>query len=481
MEAQKNGPADTQPTREQENRNTNTNMVPTVESSSVAQDAEPQGISADTAEGDQPYPIYGPGDDPTCPGGFMEALIDWIARTSDQPSRELALAASIPVLGAVIGRQYQSPTGLRTNFFTLGLAPSSFGKGHARKQLKRLLDASGLRRAVQGADGFESAQGLARGLVEKPTQICMIDEFHGLYRQISDDRAGINNQRIRTTLMSLFSDAETSMDGTERAGEAAVVVRNPNLCLYGTTTPAAFWGVTNTGAVADGLLARFIVFDLSDRKPILLDEPPDPSRDIPQHLIDGMQRLYVGKRADERNNMLGAVPNTAQIDAQVVPWSDAAKRLFLDFRRECFDNQEKAAAQLQEIYGKAREHAIKLALLLAVVERPGNPAPSIERRHAIWATDLVGTLIEGYVKAIAENMADSPHEASVKRILKHIRKAGGKGIGASRLADFTRSIEPRARDAILRDLAATGHIEVAGDVGKFGARYLSRIPPHALE
>src|ERR1700728_3927732 len=84
--------------------------------------------------------------DLTNPGGVVSEIIDWIVSSSSRPSRELALAATLPFVGALIGRRFASPTDLRTNFYAVGLAGSGFGKDHARTQLKRLLTAAGLGR-----------------------------------------------------------------------------------------------------------------------------------------------------------------------------------------------------------------------------------------------------------------------------------------------------------------------------------------------
>jgi hypothetical protein len=81
--------------------------------------------------------------DLTSPGGVVSDIVDWIVSSSSRPSRELALAATLPFVGALIGRRVASPTDLRTNIYAVGLAGSGYGKDHARTQLKRLITAAG--------------------------------------------------------------------------------------------------------------------------------------------------------------------------------------------------------------------------------------------------------------------------------------------------------------------------------------------------
>jgi hypothetical protein len=129
----------------------------------------------------------------TNPGGLVNDITDWIVSSSSRPSRELALAATLPFVGALIGRRFASPTDLRTNFYVVGLAGSGYGKDHARTQLKRLVTAAGLDRFT-GPSRFMSATALRNTVMAKPSCFCMIDEFGGMMRQINDKGAGIHNQ-----------------------------------------------------------------------------------------------------------------------------------------------------------------------------------------------------------------------------------------------------------------------------------------------
>src|SRR6266576_4953523 len=70
--------------------------------------------------------------DLTNPGGVVSDIVDWIVSSASRPSRELALSATLPFVGALIGRRFSSPTDLRTNFYSVALASSGYGKDHAR-------------------------------------------------------------------------------------------------------------------------------------------------------------------------------------------------------------------------------------------------------------------------------------------------------------------------------------------------------------
>ena len=186
----------------------------------------------------------------TNPGCLIGELVDWIVSSSSRPSRELALSAVIPFVGALLGRRFASQTDLRTNFYVVALADSGYGKDHARSQLKRLITAAGLDR-ISGPNRFMSATALRNSVMNKPACLCMVDEFGGMMRQINDPRAGIHSVLIRSDLLEMFTSASTFFEGAAYAKEAPAKIHNPNLCVYGTSTPDDFWASVSSLRLTD--------------------------------------------------------------------------------------------------------------------------------------------------------------------------------------------------------------------------------------
>ena len=62
------------------------------------------------------------------PPGLVGKIARWINATSIYPQPMLAVAAAITAAGVAMSHKVQSPTRLRTNFYTMGLAPSGAGK-----------------------------------------------------------------------------------------------------------------------------------------------------------------------------------------------------------------------------------------------------------------------------------------------------------------------------------------------------------------
>ena len=72
------------------------------------------------------------------PPGLAGEIYDWIESTAVRPAPKLTGGAVMSALGAAIGRRYRGATGLRTNIYVLGVAPSGSGKNHARSKIRQL-------------------------------------------------------------------------------------------------------------------------------------------------------------------------------------------------------------------------------------------------------------------------------------------------------------------------------------------------------
>jgi hypothetical protein len=99
----------------------------------------------------------------------------------------------------------------------------------------------------------------------------MVDEFGGMMRQINDQYAGIQNQLIRSDMLEMFSSAATFFEGAAYAGSAPEKIYNPNLCIYGTSTPEDFWASVSSRNAVDGLLRPYLLFNITGAKPDRVD------------------------------------------------------------------------------------------------------------------------------------------------------------------------------------------------------------------
>lgn len=392
----------------------------------------------------------------TNPGGFVSELIDWIVSSSSRPSRELALSAVIPFVGAVLGRRFASPTDLRTNFYTVALADSGYGKDHARTQLKRLITAAGLDR-LSGPNRYMSATALRNSVMTKPSCLCMVDEFGGMMRQINDPRAGIHNVLIRSDMLEMFTSASTFFEGAAYAKEAPQKIHNPNLCIYGTSTPDDFWASVSSLNTADGLLPRFMLFSVTGPKPNRV-EPGRSVDDVPKALIEAVQALAMAGRG---------VGNLSQNDHG----SSASKPVTVGYspeaaaelaRFEAVVDKTPATTGTAPILNRAVEHAIKLALTVSVA---GSHA-EITGDAMKWAVQLAWLSTCTMIEETGDRIADNQREADRNRIYGYIKRAGDEGVTEGRIANKCGGIDKKRREELLGDLVLAGRIEMKSTVSK---------------
>jgi hypothetical protein len=399
----------------------------------------------------------------TNPGGLVGELVDWIVSSASRPSRELALSAVIPFVGALLGRRFASPTDLRTNFYVVALADSGYGKDHARSQLKRLITAAGLDR-FSGPNRFMSATALRNSVMTKPSCLCMVDEFGGMMRQINDPRAGIHSVLIRSDMLEMFTSASTFFEGAAYAKEAPAKIHNPNLCIYGTSTPDDFWASVSSLNTADGLLPRFLLVNVTGAKPDRV-EPSRSVDDVPKALVEAVQALTLAGRSS--GNLAHNEHGSASSKPVKVGYSPEAGAELARFESRV--EQTPSTAGTAPILNRAVEHAIKLALTVSVAAS----SEEITGEAMAWAVKLAWLATCTMVEETGDRIADNQREADRNRIFGHIKRAGKEGITAGKIADRCGSIDSKRRNELLSDLILAERIVSKTTVtkGRPSARY----------
>lgn len=407
----------------------------------------------------------------THPGGLVEDLVDWITASAERPSRPLALSAVLPFVAALIGRRFASPSDLRTNLYVCALAPSGVGKDHARAQIKRLVMAAGLD-PFAGPARFMSATAVRKALMQAPSCVAMMDEFGGFIKQITDARGSIHQQLIRNDLLELFSSASTYMDGLEYAGTKAERLYNPNLCVYGTSTPDDFWATLSSSNSSDGLLPRFILFNVSGPKPRSIT-PGVAVTDLPTGLVKRCRNLAVAGRGAGNMDSPRLDRGDASRVPTLVPLDESAQAKLLALKEKIETDEHLYAPEALPFVNRTAEHAIKLALVVAVATNPSRPI--ITGANMAWAAGLAWVSTCELVREAMERVADSPREAAVKRILSQIRKAPD-GLTEGKIIDRNKGLSARERGDILADLRMSGRIELRsrGTRGRPIARFYPR-------
>jgi len=379
------------------------------------------------------------------PGGFVEEYMNFVNETAVCEQPMFALASSLALAGTLYGQHVQTEDGQRTNVFCMTIGYTSSGKGHPLATIARTLDECGATHLRLGQVTSDSAIEWA---LKQQSRFCfLIDEAGHYFSGVSDPNASSSSQHaIKPALLELWSAAGGSWKGKQRvprdgkSEQPPIVIKNPHLCLYATTQPQILFESMSRNDLRDGWLPRNLFF-ISQTRPKPVSKPV---MSIPNSI-----RLEVLKWKNPPES-LTTVPVEPEAAAIFAEFNDAIYKKMLQ--------ADKSGDETNYLYGKARENAGRIALILAV-SRSGTDA-TITAADAEYATGLVGYLINDVITIVRENLSDSSDEKSKKRILKILANAGSKGILKGELTRKTQFIRRLLRDEYLTDLVEAGNITV---------------------
>ncbi|TXN75094.1 DUF3987 domain-containing protein [Methylobacterium sp. WL18] len=409
--------------------------------------------------------------DLTRPPGLVGKIVDWIEDSAEYPSRELALGAALGWVATLAGRGFETPSRARTNLYMVSLAPSGFGKDYGGSCIMSLAHQVGLDRFI-GPDRFMSASGLRNSLVDQPSLLSIQDEFGGIIRQIDGPKAGAHDQMIRVDMLKLFSRAKDFYAGAAYAASAAVKLFNPNLSIYGMSTPDDFWSALSSARTADGFLPRFLLFNVEGAKPERV-RPAQSSGKAPACLVEASRAIYQAVYGS--GNLAGAFNGTFPQDARVVALSADAEAVLGCLEAKIRVAEDRADNRQIPILNRTREHALKLALTIAVGLNPAEP--EIDADAMQWGADLAWLSTCALAEEIDRHVADNDRQRDFKRLVEIVRKAGANGLTRSILIRrLGATMDKRRREELIEEAQDTKRIETRfhqPKVGRPSARFFA--------
>lgn len=385
--------------------------------------------------------------------GLVGRLAEWLHDTAIYPHPALALGAALCTVGALKSHKVRLANGLRTNLLVFAVAPSSSGKAHYMRAVKALLKAAGLELIFGGKPSSDSAllKSLRNG---DGRRLIPWDEVGLGLAALTGQNAGSHQAAILTTIMELFSEADSVYIGKEYADHDGRMGRHdidqPALTVYGTTTPAALYAAFESKHAHEGFLPRWLVFETAN---------PDPKRRAGGSVSDPPPDLIADCQAIERmpRNVApaGNIDAAVEIRPKVVPLSpDAAEllELSLDYFDAVRREGRKEERALDAFWGRAGEHAQKLALI-AHDDAAGDV---ITREELRWALKIVQHCTILACVELEARISDSRHEKHIKRVLGIIRAM--PGITATKLLRKTYFVTAKERAEIVKTLQDGGQI-----------------------
>ena len=387
--------------------------------------------------------------------GLVGDIARWVNDRSLYPHPALSLAAALAFVGCLKGHRVQTPTGLRTNLYVVGVAPSGAGKNFAIERISDLASRSGLDSLLGGRPA--SHTGLVKSLADNGGRRLVIwDELGLALKELTNPNAAGYKTAILRVMMELFSKASGRYLGDEYANSdnrtPRVDITQPCLSVYGASTPERFFQSLSSDHAVDGFLARWLVFETGEYFPER--RMGAGLSHIPAELVEKCRDIQLWPVND------GSDGDILAIEPRVVPFSDEAAPL-MDRAVERFDGLRRdeyySGGSMSAFWGRAWEHAAKVALTVSDGREVGEEA-------ARWSLDLVTALGEGAARMVEREVASNQVEAEVKRVLGIIARAGEAGLTTSDITRRCQFITTQRRRDILQTLVDSGQVEVVTTV-----------------
>ena len=393
------------------------------------------------------------------PGGILQEIVDYVEINSTVSVPFFSLAAAVTFLGNVAGQKVQTETGLRTNIYSIALGYSGAGKNAPFSTLPQLLARTDASKTI-GPTELTSSTAILRWLSCNHVALMMLDEIGLVLKGLKKPDSAASD--IPRLLIKLFSATDRPEIKSYANGDVIMVPWH-HLSFYGASTPERFWDSISTGEVADGFLARVLIWESHHDAPFpkaVISFQSSPRLEQQINELTGIQtETFTG------NGNLVACPIP-----KIVPRTDDAQTQYTEWARKYHDlkNQNKSDG-ISSIYGRAAEHAAKLAVIHAL-SKDGAGVKSVGQESIAWACKTIDFLIINLVNQIQDNIADTDVTRWKQRIIKGIRAKDNHANLRDLMRSTCRGIVSKDLRQYLDDMKAAGDIGVQEDNAKNGKR-----------
>lgn len=401
---------------------------------------------------------------PDAPGGVLESIVNYYQATAPKPQAIIAMQTAIAVCSAAIGRAYRTDQDNFSALFMGCVAPSAFGKGHAKKVAEKLFDEWEMSTCMGGGD-HNSAGSVNTLIKNKPRSLAVADEFGQYLTGTKTINSGQQQGAIKH-LMEVITNCDTKYRGPNYSQGAAAgqgddpsqeAVLYPSLSLLAITANHQFFNAVGEWDVHNGLLNRFIfaVLDNDDRPA----KTPREQRELRSYRIDVPDSIiqwgrHIQNRTGYQVHRYNVEPNIIEL-----PFFSNCKDLLFDLE----EYEEVRAEELEEIHlapmaRRVREMSMRLSLIVALSEDA--EAQFVDYKHLKWASDYVKYHHEKFCVALKDNIANTSYSAMRKAFYRSIKDAGKNGRATQYInsqSPFT-DVNLKTRNEILADLIGAGEV-----------------------
>lgn len=367
--------------------------------------------------------------------GLARDIQSWILENSIYPQPAISFAATMSILAVSYGR-YIAYENIKGNLMFLCMAESGEGKDWPFKCAKLILGAAGL--GLDVYDRMASGAALIESLVDSPSMLFHIDEFGNYLSSINGKNSSQYSKEIVDIMTQAYTSADGEIHGKKTKGNPPLIIKEPNLCVFGLATERQVFDGLKTSDLANGSLARYsLLFGVNGQLP---KRVKNTQRNPPEHIIENLR----GLRDTHKKN---AWPYSAQLPVSD-EYDDEKYRLVTDIKKMMNEFQGDKVA-FTPMYGRIAVRCIQQAMLI-------DQCQSIDVLR--WLEKLELASADLFMKKFMHLGADNEDERLAKLLQAKIKEAGKNGIVSKSLQLKTLQIKPNIRAAMLDELVRDGVI-----------------------
>ena len=240
--------------------------------------------------------------------GLVGQIVEWIVSGARRPNRVMALSVALSVVGTLIGRRVEGPTGNATHLYVFILAPTGWGKDYPLWCGNRLMIAIGAQ-SLLGPGEFVSGRGIIKYLKRNPLTLCIVDELGDVFQLIN----GQQDNPWVTDLMGHFKKLYNSreiVNTAETMRDETVAINHPALTIVGACTAQALFEALKPRDIEGGFANRAMLLPFEGFKRPPERDVPEGAEEPPETLVGELKQLMPVKVPilDRKSNEMDVAP-----------------------------------------------------------------------------------------------------------------------------------------------------------------------------
>ena len=367
--------------------------------------------------------------------GFIDEYVACAMASAPRPNRVISFCSALAFLSYAAGRRIVSDRNTLPNIYLVALANSGVGKDHPRKVAMTLAVETGIAGGL--TEDFKSGSGLEDALYLKPSILFQRDEIDTLFKILKMAKEE-NSETLMARLLNIYGSSNGSiklrnlslprsellrmkkeMQANGREEDAAPLVLNPYLTVFGTAVPQFFFEALDRRMLANGMVARCLILDAGRRGP----RQRSAFITIPESLKEAVRTIRDYHGEDDGN-----LAGVTRPSMRLLTATDGANRMLdeIDERHDALYNEcaERRDLVPMAFWARATEKVIKLAMLYAISSNVKDPV--ITEEGVAWAEEFVRFLTEQALFMAQRYSYENPFDEKCQKAVRYLTEAGGE-------------------------------------------------------